>query len=151
MGSISSSQTIYFGYGSNLWLHQMALRCPTSRYLGVARLNGYKWIINSRGYANVVEVASSAASNYDDEVYGLVYRLEEEDEERLDRNEGVPEAYTKEDLTCDFWVSEGEKWVDVTKKPTASKKVRFILIPLPPPPLLLLDSVEFRAHGGLLL
>jgi hypothetical protein len=37
-------QTLYFGYGSNLWLHQMQLRCPTSQYLGVARLPNYRLI-----------------------------------------------------------------------------------------------------------
>jgi hypothetical protein len=53
-------QTLYFGYGSNLWLHQMQLRCPTSQYLGVARLPNYRWIINDRGYANVVERRDTA-------------------------------------------------------------------------------------------
>src|SRR3989442_1257277 len=86
--------TIYFGYGSNLWLHQMSIRCPTSKYLGVARLNNYRWIINDRGYANVVEVASKSSGDkgsgeYDNVVFGLVYSLESEDEKRLDKNEGV--------------------------------------------------------------
>lgn len=121
--------TIYFGYGSNLWLHQMDLRCPTSEYLGIARLNGYKWIINDRGYANVVQVsnhsttedtdeANKGSKEYEHVVFGLVYSLKEEDEKRLDKNEGVPVAYTKEDLPCDFWPSHGGKWVDVSKKPS---------------------------------
>ncbi|KAH7121189.1 hypothetical protein B0J11DRAFT_533640 [Dendryphion nanum] len=116
--------TIYFGYGSNLWLEQMEKRCPTSKYLGVARLNGWKWIIDERGYANVVEVKKNDASptnNNEDEneeredevkdskedysatVFGLVFSLLPADESRLDANEGVPEAYTKEYLPCDFW------------------------------------------------
>ncbi|CAN9349305.1 unnamed protein product [Alternaria alternata] len=105
----SASPTIYFGYGSNLWLHQMTTRCPTSTYLGVARLPNYQWIINDRGYANVVEVAdsnSTSMSPYDDVVFGLVYSLEAEDEKRLDKNEGVPVAYTKEMLECEFWPSD---------------------------------------------
>ncbi|KAF2180510.1 hypothetical protein K469DRAFT_714480 [Zopfia rhizophila CBS 207.26] len=127
-----TSRAIYFGYGSNLWLHQMELRCPTSTYLGVARLNGYKWIINDRGYANVVEVGNDdhekveGDTKYDDVVFGLVYSLKQKDEERLDQNEGVPYAYTKENLECDFWESDLEKddgWVDVTKPPTSEKKV----------------------------
>jgi gamma-glutamylcyclotransferase len=114
MGSPSSSNntTIYFGYGSNLWLHQMHIRCPTSKYLGVARLNKFKWIINDRGYANVVEVKNdkntkaeekSGKSKFSEVVFGLVYSLEPADEARLDKNEGVPIAYTKENLSCDFW------------------------------------------------
>jgi len=53
------SQTLYFAYGSNLSLAQMNLRCPTSSYIGLARLRGYRWIINTRGYANIVEVPTS--------------------------------------------------------------------------------------------
>ena len=132
-------QTLYFGYGSNLWLHQMQLRCPTSQYLGVARLPNYSWIINDRGYANVVErgeaetkveaeakdqAADQAAakagnsSTATDAVYGLLYSLLPPDEARLDVNEGVPEAYTKETLGVDFWASDPrveDGWVDVSR------------------------------------
>jgi gamma-glutamylcyclotransferase len=104
--AFSNTTTVYFGYGSNLWLHQMHIRCPTSQYLGVARLNGFKWIINDRGYANVVETTDNTKpkkSDFDDVVFGLVYTLEPDDEARLDKNEGVPVAYTKENLPCDFW------------------------------------------------
>ena len=91
-------KTSYFGYGSNLWLHQMSLRCPSSTYIGVARLQNYRWIINSRGYANII-----ASSTPTDEVYGFVYTLTSTDEDRLDINEGVPYAYTKEILKAEFW------------------------------------------------
>jgi len=108
----SPSPTLYFGYGSNLWLHQMSLRCPTSAYRGLARLPSYRWIINARGYANVVSSNSTS-----DVVWGMVYALQPSDEARLDRNEGVPEAYTKEILTIDFWPSDGVKAVDVSAEP----------------------------------
>jgi gamma-glutamylcyclotransferase len=81
----SNNGSYYFGYGSNLWKHQMIQRCPTSDYLGIARLNQFKWIINDRGYANVVQTSEKK-----DVVWGLVYRLQAEDERRLDLNEGVP-------------------------------------------------------------
>ncbi|KAF2475637.1 uncharacterized protein BDR25DRAFT_339691 [Lindgomyces ingoldianus] len=138
MTSNDSTPTIYFGYGSNLWLHQMELRCPTSKFLGVARLDEYKWIINDRGYANVVEVKSATSakeakeedtnpvnkkSKYDNVVFGLVYSLEPKDEDRLDVNEGVPFAYTKEYLACDFWKSSDGKWTDVSKPSTCEKEM----------------------------
>ncbi|KAL1605955.1 hypothetical protein SLS59_003078 [Nothophoma quercina] len=108
--------TIYFGYGSNLWLHQMSIRCPTSKYLGVARLSHYTWLINDRGYANVVEQPESSP-NYTDYVYGLVYSLLPEDEKRLDRNEGVPIAYTKELIPCDFWPSDTHSKANTSEPP----------------------------------
>jgi len=104
---LEPQQTLYFGYGSNIWLHQMSLRCPTSKYIGVARLPNYRWIINNRGYANIVASASS------DEVYGLVYSLAPSDEAQLDVNEGVPYAYTKEILKATFRVPRIGEPVDV--------------------------------------
>ena len=106
-------QTLYFGYGSNLWLHQMSLRCPSSAYVGVARLPNYRWIINSRGYANIVPSATSS-----EEVFGLVYTLTPVDEAQLDINEDVPYAYTKERIKADFWPSEAGHRVDVASGPT---------------------------------
>jgi hypothetical protein len=106
---MASNTTIYFGYGSNLWKDQMIKRCPASSYLGIARLNGYRWLINNRGYANVVEPKPDNKTDAD-AVWGLVYSLQADDEERLDLNEGVPYAYTKEDLVVDYWpTSNGSK------------------------------------------
>jgi hypothetical protein len=39
-------------------LKQMVKRCPSARYLGVANLPGYRWQINERGYANIVEASA---------------------------------------------------------------------------------------------
>ncbi|KAK5111303.1 hypothetical protein LTR85_012198 [Meristemomyces frigidus] len=114
-----ANATLYFGYGSNLWKHQMQQRCPTSRYLGIARLNGYRWIVNKRGYANIVEITDEKGASpeaYKDEVWGLVYSLEEDDEDNLDMNEGVPVAYTKEFLEIDFWPTKHGKAPDMERK-----------------------------------
>jgi gamma-glutamylcyclotransferase len=130
--------TVYLGYGSNLWLHQMSTRCPNSTYLGIARLNNYRWIINDRGYANIVEVLKSSptssqnsaspgkgskGSKYSDVVFGLVYTLTPSDEARLDKNEGVPVAYTKEMLQCDFWSSNTSHKVNTSKRPTSTESM----------------------------
>ncbi|KAF7907216.1 uncharacterized protein EAF01_004803 [Botrytis porri] len=52
--SAPSPQTLYFAYGSNLSLTQMQTRCPDSTYIGMGVLQNYRWIVNQRGYANVV-------------------------------------------------------------------------------------------------
>ena len=83
----------------------MSLRCPSSPYVGIARLKNYRWMINDRGYANIVQT-----NHPSDVVYGLVYTLTEDDEEHLDINEGVPISYTKETIPIDFWaLASGEK------------------------------------------
>ncbi|OTA97070.1 hypothetical protein M434DRAFT_392245 [Hypoxylon sp. CO27-5] len=65
----SNEQTIdnekhlmYFAYGSNLSPEQMKDRCPSSPAVGLAYLSGWTWLINERGYANVVQHQTSAAS-----------------------------------------------------------------------------------------
>lgn len=99
----SAPGKLYFGYGSNLRIQQMHERCQNSLYLGIARLKGYKWLINSRGYANVVELPKGSSERAKCEVWGLVFWLNAEDEAKLDVNEGVPRAYTKEMLRVEFW------------------------------------------------
>lgn len=83
----------YFAYGSNLHLKQMKRRCPNSKYIGHARLRNYRWQINERGYANVIEAEGHC-------VDGLVYEIDGRDEAKLDINEGVSKnAYTKHHMT----------------------------------------------------
>lgn len=80
---------LYFGYGSNLWLNQMANRCPDSTFVAIAALQDWKWFINVRGYANIVPSPG-------DVVYGMVYAITPANERSLDRCEGVPYAYVKQ-------------------------------------------------------
>jgi len=70
----------YFAYGSNLWRDQMRERCPDHEEIGYGVLRGYRWIISQRGYATIV-------ASPRDEVHGMVYKLTETDECRLDRHE----------------------------------------------------------------
>ncbi|KAK6341382.1 hypothetical protein TWF696_008459 [Orbilia brochopaga] len=86
---------LYFAYGSNLSLAQMHERCPTSSPLVPARLAGYRWIISTRGYANIV--ASRC-----DEVWGFLYSLTPTDEASLDKHEGVPTQYIKQTVTVEI-------------------------------------------------
>ncbi|KAE9374557.1 hypothetical protein N431DRAFT_438001 [Stipitochalara longipes BDJ] len=109
---------LYFAYGSNLSLSQMASRCPTSTYHSLGLLHHYTWVIGPRGYANVLlspppEASPSHSSSQrsglqEERVYGLLYTLETEDEALLDRAEGVPRAYTKHLLDVEI-VSSGHQ------------------------------------------
>lgn len=94
-------EVLYFAYGSNLSTAQMRQRCPYSTPIGLGYLPGWRWIINERGFANIVQLpaestaASSSTQREDEGVYGLLYLLPPEDEARLDGYEGVPWAYEK--------------------------------------------------------
>lgn len=83
---------LYFAYDSNLCLHQMKFRCPKSIKIGQGILKNYKWIINKRGYANIVKSPS-------DYVMGSVFRISLSDENKLDKFEGVKNGnYEKKTL-----------------------------------------------------
>jgi gamma-glutamylcyclotransferase len=128
MSASTTIPTIYFGYGSNLWREQMSKRCPNSTYVGIGRLSGYRWQINDRGYANVVKLASTSA-DIGDVVYGLIYTLTPDDELRLDANEGVPDVYTKEILSIDFWPSLSIKSThDIDKAAKPEKKDMLVYV-----------------------
>jgi len=74
----------------------MKVRCPGYKVAGRAIMNDYRWIINRRGYANVIPSKG-------DYVEGVLYWLTEVDEGRLDVKEGVAGgSYRKEYLHVQF-------------------------------------------------
>ena len=86
---------LYFGYASNLSPKAIKGRCPDSLFVGLARLDGWRWHINSTRYANIVKSEG-------DVVYGSLSFLSPRDEAGLDESEGVPWLYEK-------------KWFDVMR------------------------------------
>ena len=87
-----SAHIMYFAYGSNLSFAQMKKRCPYNLKIGIGILEGYRWIISKRGYANVVK-------SQHDYVLGEVYKITESDESRLDVRKGVDKkSYEKKQL-----------------------------------------------------
>ncbi|KAI1413174.1 hypothetical protein F5Y13DRAFT_161727 [Hypoxylon sp. FL1857] len=58
----SGEGVLYFAYGSNLSPTQMQVRCPSSPPVGLAYLPGWTWLINERGYANIVQHKTPALS-----------------------------------------------------------------------------------------
>ena len=106
----SRSEVLYFAFGSNLSTVQMLQRCPSSVPIGLGFLPGWRWIINDRGYANIIPRSQLSSPFWEafkestglrplggeeDGVYGLLYLLPSQDEEALDVCEGVPWAYGK--------------------------------------------------------
>ncbi|KUL84237.1 hypothetical protein ZTR_06924 [Talaromyces verruculosus] len=80
----------YFAYGSNMSLKQMAERCPSSLFMGKGRIDGFRWQINQRGVANIVECEGEY-------VEGLIYQIDAKDKRQLDRNEGVSLGFYNDD------------------------------------------------------
>ncbi len=89
-------ENLYFAYGSNINLDQMAQRCPNAEPLGVVVLNGYELQFrgNSRG-AGVATIAPKRGGK----VYGLLWNITEKCEASLDIYEGYPRLYTKKQVS----------------------------------------------------
>lgn len=80
---------LYFSYSSNLSPQTMRGRHPKSLFCGLAKLDNWKFNINSTGFANIVPSEG-------DVVYGALYFISAQDEGGLDDMEGVPEHYQKQ-------------------------------------------------------
>ena len=83
---------LYFAYGSNLDLEQMAQRCPDAEIVGPVRLENYELRFRGSGFATVAPKKGST-------VHGLVWKITPNCEQSLDRYEGYPRHYTKETVT----------------------------------------------------
>ncbi|KAF8912089.1 hypothetical protein CPB84DRAFT_1761234 [Gymnopilus junonius] len=121
-----TKNTTYFGYGSNLWIDQMKRRCPDSKYVCVGSLANWKWIINVRGYANIIPSEG-------DIVYGLMYELTPADEESLDIYEGstyekqyIPVNIDADKCNVDYKVVEVLIYVDVERKSESYPRTEYI-------------------------
>ena len=85
-------ETLYFAYGSNIDLEQMARRCPAARVVGPATLENYELAFRGSGFATIVLKKGSV-------VHGLLWSITPLCEQALDRYEGYPRHYTKEPVT----------------------------------------------------
>ena len=80
---------LYLAYGSNLAKSQMRRRCPSARALGSIMLKDAKLVF--RGVADVIYSAGS-------QVPVGVWRIYRDDEEALDRYEGIRSGYYSKEL-----------------------------------------------------
>ena len=79
----------YIAYGSNLSVEQMAYRCPDAVIAGKGVLKDWKLAF---GRHATIEPCEGA------QVPVLIWEISQDDEKKLDRYEGYPVYYVKEDL-----------------------------------------------------
>ena len=122
--------TYNFAYGSNMLSSRMksndlnkGVRCPGAEFIGIARLDDYRFIISDRKQkASVIK----APGKY---VLGVLWRILKKDESTLDIREGAtmnPPSYHKKymDVKCNgdtikalVYVDRSDK-INNTNKPT---------------------------------
>ena len=83
----------YLAYGSNLNLNQMRRRCPNAKKVGSFLLRGYE--LEFRYYLTIKESPNG-------EVPLGIFEIDENDERNLDRYEGYPTHYFKEEIEVEL-------------------------------------------------
>ena len=86
-------EKLYIAYGSNINLEQMAYRCPNSKVVGTAMLQGYELQFKQVATIEKKEHAETPV---------LVWRLPQKDERTLDSYEGYPRLYRKENVELEI-------------------------------------------------
>ncbi|TRM62559.1 hypothetical protein BD626DRAFT_630738 [Schizophyllum amplum] len=72
--SVTLKQTVYFGYGSNLWIDRRSNAAQTASTQAVNTQASTSFVI---GYANIIPAPGEV-------VYGGLYEIAKDDESRLD-------------------------------------------------------------------
>lgn len=78
---------VYFAYGSNMDWAQMKRRCPSSKFICVAELRDHSLAFTRRSVKPGCGVAD-VVPDHNQNVWGVVYHIDETDIRRLDKAEG---------------------------------------------------------------
>lgn len=89
-----SSNKSYIAYGSNLNLLQMKHRCPTAKVIGTSEIKDYELVFRG-SYKSAVATIEPCEGSI---VPVLLWNIGPDDEKSLDRYEGYPNFYDKEDI-----------------------------------------------------
>lgn len=85
---------LYFAYGSNMDLDQMAYRCPKAEMVETVRLEGYRLTFAAAG-SGLATIFPEEGSHVD----GVLWSLTGDCEKSLDLYEGYPDFYDKQEIT----------------------------------------------------
>ena len=89
---------LYVAYGSNLNLYQMKFRCPTAKLIGTGIVKDHELQFKGRSDCAFATIAPSEGNA----VPVAVWELKESDEKSLDRYEGFPSYYFKQEIPVEM-------------------------------------------------
>ena len=90
----NTEKRYYIAYGSNLNIQQMRLRCPSARVIGIGALEGYRLMFKGSQSGAYLTIEP-----HDGGIVPVVaWEVTADDEAALDRYEGFPRFYYKEEM-----------------------------------------------------
>ena len=93
-----AKKRLYVAYGSNLNVYQMKYRCPTAKLVGTGVVKDYELQFKGRKDSAFATIAPSEGGT----VPVAVWELQPRDEKALDRYEGYPSHYFKQDIPVEM-------------------------------------------------
>lgn len=93
-----AKKRLYVAYGSNLNTYQMRYRCPTARLVGTGVVRDYELQFKGCKDSAFATIAPSEGGT----VPVAVWELQPRDEKALDRYEGYPSHYFKQDIPVEM-------------------------------------------------
>lgn len=106
----------YIAYGSNLNIRQMSYRCPGATIVGTGFIKDYQLLFKGSKTGSYLTIEKKKGKV----VPVVVWKVNEEDERSLDRYEGYPSFYYKQEMEIDI---KGIK----SKKPYHKKAFVYIM------------------------
>lgn len=88
------SKRLYVAYGSNLNIRQMKYRCPGAKLYGTGEIENYELQFKGHSDSAFATIAPKEGSS----VPVAVWEISEKNEQVLDRYEGYPSHYFKQDV-----------------------------------------------------
>lgn len=88
------SKRLYIAYGSNLNIRQMKHRCPTAKLYGTGEIENYELQFKGQPNSAFATIAPKEGAS----VPVAVWEIQPRDEKSLDRYEGYPSHYFKQNV-----------------------------------------------------
>ncbi len=117
-----TKKRFYIAYGSNLSVGQMRGRTPDAKIVGTGILYGWRLLFKVHATVEPCEGKNTPV---------LVWEISERDEERLDRYEGYPSYYYKQDLELEVFPLAGGEPVTLTAMVYLMTEGRRLAAPYP--------------------
>ena len=92
----------YFAYGSNMSFPRIQDRIPDVEKIGVAVLSGHVLRFHKVGKDGSAKCDAFFTGNPDDSVWGVVFRITEEEKSVLDGYEGLGHGYEIKSVSVNF-------------------------------------------------
>ncbi len=90
---------LYFAYGSKMDFHEMRTRCPSARFVAVAKLPHHRLDFTAYSESHACGVAD-AVPQHGENIWGVVYDVPELEFARLDQSEGYQPGRPSHENDC---------------------------------------------------